>query len=768
MSIKQGSQLLAPLRQVNSRRLSLGVILWVITISVVSAGEIALQAVDVVTLAGNKLQIQLQMSGVVEAPLVFKTDNPARISLDFTNVSNALNKKVVNINEGVVSNLFIAEANDRTRVVVNLLQSVPYQAEVKGDRVFLTLAAKMADTKLQGAHPTQNVSPVFSRFLPKQGISNIDFKRGDKGEGRIIVALASPNTVVDTKEQGGKVMVNFLNTALPENLSKSLDVSDFATPVKTIDTQARGNNIQMSITPINGNYEYSSFQSEGYLTIEFRPLTPEEKVAQEKAKFTYVGEKLSLNFQDIEIRSVLQILADFTKLNIVASDNVTGKITLQMNDVPWDQALDLILKSKGLAKRQNGGVILVAPTEDINKIESAELQANNVQQQLEPLKTEYIQINFAKAENFRNLLLGQSTGGVDGCAVAKKESGMADKQVEAIDETVSQGKNDATSSSSSGAGLTGGAARSGLEDRYKLLSSRGTAIVDGRTNTLIVKDTVGKLVEIKKLIELLDHPVRQVMIESRIVIANKDFAQQLGVKFGTAKAANVGSGTTFAVGGRGTGGNINGGLSATDTLVDLGATAINGFPPGALGMTLARGADYVLNLEISALQDENKGQLLANPRVMTSDRCQAVIQQGLEIPYSVQTGIGVNGLGIFTIRYKEAVLQLDVTPQITPNNNIIMALSIKKDNPQTLNTDVANPRIEKRQITTTVTIENGQTVVLGGVFEGQESNEIFKIPFLGDLPSVGFLFRKTIENFSKKELLVFVTPKIVNDGTFKQ
>ncbi len=760
MSIKQGSLRCIFRPHTNIRHLGVCLLLWALQISVAWATDINLQGVDVATLAGNKLQIQFQMDGAVEAPLVFKTDNPARISLDFTKVRNGLNKKIVDINAGVVSNLFVMETNDRTRVIVNLLKSVPYQTQVNGNQVLLTLEATQVIPSSQSmpvAAPIESKAIDYMRTLPKQGIANIDFKRGEKGEGRIIVALANPNTVVDTKEQGGKVLVNFTNTSLPDNLSKSLDVSDFATPVKMIDTQARGNNTSMTITPVNGNYEYSSFQSEGFLTLEFRPLTPEEKVAQEKAKFTYLGEKLSLNFQDIEIRSVLQILADFTKLNIVAADNVTGKITLQMNDVPWDQALDLILKSKGLSKRQSGGVIMVAPTTDINKMEEDELKATNVQQQLEPLKTEYIQVNYAKAENFRLLVTGRSTGSIDGCAVSKQE--------------ISAQGSSGAGGGSSGAGNSGmdqmnqGNSQNGQQDVYRLLSQRGSAVVDGRTNTLIVKDTNDKLLEIRKLVNLLDKPVRQVMIESRIVIATKDFAESLGVKFGTAKAADVGSGKTFGVGGKGTQGNIAGGLQVNDTLVDLGAAALAGFPPGALGMTLARGADYVLNLELQALQNVGDGEVLSNPRVLTSDRCKAVITQGEQIPYTVLSAAS-NGAAIANTQFKDALLELSVIPQITPNGNVIMNLNIKKDQRGTANSD-GNVAINTRQVNTTVTVSDGETLVLGGVFEENKTEQGNSIPFFSDIPGIGFLFRNSLTSDQKKELLIFVTPKVKNEMVIK-
>ncbi|MEQ1637786.1 MAG: type IV pilus secretin PilQ [Methylococcales bacterium] len=762
MSIKQGRHLFKQQGYLLLSRLGLGLMLALMQIAAARADALALQAINVVTLAGDKLQIQLQMDGDAVAPQVFQTDNPARIALDFTNLSNGMNKKTVAINSGVASNINIIEAQGRTRLVVNLLHSVPYQTEVKGDQVLLTLAAKLPQSNNQSVAQAPAIAPTVSRLLPKQGISTLDFKRGDKGEGRIIIGLANPNTVIDTKETGGKVVVNFVNTALPVALAKNLDVGDFATPVKSIDMQQRGANSVLSISPFNGNYEYSSFQSEGFLTVEFRPLTPEEKVAKEKEKETYSGEKLSLNFQDIEIRSVLQILADFTKLNVVAADNVSGKVTLQMNDVPWDQALDLILKSKGLSKRQNGDVILVAPTVDINKMEEDELKAKKVVEQLEVLKTEYIQINYAKAENFRSLIMGSSTGSFDGCNISKtgSQGGQSSQSSQSNQGGMQQGGMQGIQGMPGQQGGQGGQGNSqnGQMENYRLLSYRGTAVVDGRTNTLIVKDTGDKIAEIRKLIELLDKPVRQVMIESRIAIASDNFAKTLGVRFGVAKQAAIGGGQTTAIGGTGTKGNPNGSMDVKDTLVDLGAAAIAGTPPGALGMTLARGADYVLNLELSALQSNGQGEVLSNPRVMTSDRCRAMIKQGVQIPYTVATG--VQGSIIYSVQFKDAYLKLDVTPQITPSGSITMNLNITKDEVGDATTN--GVPINGREIDTTVTVNDGETVVLGGVFEDTLSNVTNKVPFLADLPGVGFLFTNKAKTDQKRELLIFVTPKVVN------
>jgi type IV pilus assembly protein PilQ len=566
--------------------------------------------------------------------------------------------------------------------------------------------------------------------------------------------LSAPNTVVNVKEVGGKVVLNFLNTKLPDNLMKSFDVSDFATPVHKIDAKRRGAGINIIVTPVDGNYDYSSYQSDGLLTVDFSPLTAEEKEALLKKKFPYTGKKLTFNFQDIEVRSVLQILADFTGLNIIASDSVGGNVTLRLNDVPWDQALELILKSKGLSKRKTGNVVLVAPTSEIMKIEEDELAAKEVELKLEPLRTEYIQINYAKAEDIQALLVGSN--------VVKSESSR--------------------NSSSGGKGIFGGSnstsSRSSSNERTELkgvLSERGTSTVDARTNTIIVKETAKQLEEVRKMIRILDVPVRQVMVESRIVIADKNFAQEIGVKFGVAKAGGFGSGTQFGFGSGATSGipvgttdpktgeftqtgggsfarSVTGSDEVGEYLVDLGANAINSHPVGALGMTLARAADYVLNLELSALENENRGEVLANPRVMTSDRELAFIKQGVQIPF---TTVSQDGTQTELI---DAVLELNVTPQITPDGDVIMELLIKKDAPN------AAGGIDKREIETIVRVRDGETIVLGGVYEGDSAKEEFKIPFFGDLPGIGFLFKKNTQGEKQRELLIFVTPKIIKDS----
>jgi len=716
-----------------------GLLLIMLQVSMVKADELTLQGLDFAALSGDRLQLQLKMSGPVKAPKVFQTDKPARIALDFPGVKSALKKKMHPVNVGVASSVYTVEASGRLRVIINLLESVPYETRVEGNNVYVTLKGaknvsldSVKETVSSGEESkTPHKVSSIAKLIPRQTIKALDFRRGPNGEGRILVSLTNPNTVVDTREKGGKVILNFLNTTLPKSLAKRIDVADYATPVRFLDIAKMGSKVRMVITPRDGNYEYSSFQAEGLLTVEFRPLTPAEKEQLTRQKFPFTGEKLSLNFQDIEVRSVLQILADFTNINIIASDSVGGTVTLRLNDVPWDQALALILKSKGLAKRQTGNVILVAPTSEINKIEKDELEAQKVVRQLERLKTEYIQINYAKAENFRSLLLGISTGGFNGCSIgSNRKTGSSASR--------NQGRRGSLAGAGTSASGTGRA-----DDQFALLSNRGTAIVDSRTNTLIVRDTVDHLEQIRDMIHLLDKPVRQVLIESRVVIATNTFSKELGVEFGL-KNKNDPI-TAFNNRNQKVGGLLGEGL------VDLAQAT----PHGQLTMTLLHIGNYLLNLKITASQDEGKVELLSNPRVLTSDRCQASIKQGQDIPF---TTVSQNGTNTQLI---EAVLELQVTPQITPSGSVIMDLDITKNAPTKQQVNQGSIGIDKREIKTSVLVEDGDTVVLGGVFEGSKTNNYSKVPWFADLPGLGWLFTSSFQEDRKNELLIFITPKVV-------
>ncbi|MFA5924282.1 MAG: AMIN domain-containing protein, partial [Methylococcaceae bacterium] len=743
--------MLNKMRQSLCTYMILGLFLSIFQTASVRAGELAITGLDIATLTGDRLQIQLEMDGAAIEPKVFHTDNPARIALDFSGVKNGLDKKMFPINRGAASTIYVAEAADRVRVVVNLIESTPFETKVVGNKVLLTLtrASIKAPAKLKpfAEKPgvpvaVKSANSVARALIPEQTISGFDFKRGDKGEGRILVSLANPDTIVNSKQEGGKVVINLLNTRLPENLAKRLDVSEFATPVKFIDTVSSNQETTVTVTTQNDLYDYSLFQSEGLLTIEFRPLSFAEKEALERTRVKYKGDRLSLNFQDIEIRSVIAILAEFTGQNIVAGDDVTGAITLKLDDVPWDEALDFMrgvaifakaflgipaqqaakitrplmpaaapavlslsfatqqgdsshhpndstrfrkacifttqktlrentctiasgdystpvsqrMMTKNLGKYETGNVTLISPLDKIKDYKQKQQETAAVVEQLDPLVTEYIKINYARAEEFRNLLNGLDTGGIGSCSEVKSST-QSTTEVAGTqgmkDQTVGGANQVGSANQSEGANQGGGASK--LDEAFTFLSARGSAVVDGRTNTLIVHETVQRLEEVKKLIRKLDIPVRQVMIESRIVIANSSFAKELGVRFGVAGDnvhVNNGSGPVGSVNKLGgTTGTINGTAVINDALVDL-ATKAN--PYGALGMTLARGADYVLNLELSALQDNNRGELVSNPRVMTSDRCLATIQQGQKIPYLT---ISQNGT---QTTFVDAVLQRGV------------------------------------------------------------------------------------------------------------
>lgn len=682
------------------------------------AAETAIESLEFSSLAGNKVQLQLEMNSPVNDPKVFQTDNPARIALDFSGVKSNLSKKSFPINQGAASTVYVVEAGGRTRVVINLIEAVDYDLKKQDNKFYVVLNSVKSVASEDKSSGSRINHHKINNLISQQTIKGVDFRRGVNGEGRLLLSLSNPNTVVDVKEKGNKIILNFMNTQVLGTLAKRYDVIDFATPVRTIEARKRGSGTSITVTMVDGNYDYSTFQSDGLMTVEFRPVSAEEKVALMKDKFPYTGEKLSLNFQDIEVRSVLQILADFTDLNIIASDSVNGTVTLRLNDVPWDQALALVLKSKGLAKRASGNVIFVAPSPEITKMEEDELAAKKVVEKLEPLRTEYIQINYAKAEDFSEMLLS---------------SGQSSQQ----------------GGGGSNQSIVGGQSK----DELRLISSRGSVIVDTRTNTLIIRDTAKQLDEIRKLIKLLDVPVRQVLIESRIVIASTGFAKELGVRFGVAQKADINGGKQFGFTGTGVQTSQN-----SNILSDLGS-ALAASSGGSLAMTLARGADYVLNLEISALQDDQKAELVSNPRVMTTDRVQATIKQGVQIPYQTQSQDGP------VTELVDAVLELNVTPQITPSGSVIMELDIKKDAqgvPLSTGGQLTVP-IETRRVNTTVQVEDGETIVLGGIYESETTNERNSVPWFSDLPGVGWLFKRSVKDESKRELLVFVTPKIVKN-----
>ncbi len=666
----------------------------------IEEGEFPLRILEdagFVSLPGDRVQIKLSLSGVGELaePLSFTIDNPARIALDFANTSSHVAKKIP-IGMGIARSLNVVEAKGRTRVVLNLVRMVPYETRIEGGDFYIILgsdAVKRVSPELGKA--SEGGEAALQVVEELHSIKNIDFRRGKKGEAYIVVTLSDTTTPVNVMEEGGNVILDFLDTTLPEEFIRRLDVIDFATPVTTIDSFMEKRNARLVIKA-EGDYEHLAYQANEIFTLEIAPLTPAEKEEIKRDKFGYNGERLSLNFQDIEIRAVLQLIADFTGINMVTSDTVLGSVTLRLQNVPWDQALDLILKTKGLAKRKQGNVMLIAPAEEIAAREKQEFESRKQVDELAPLFSEVIQINYAKAEEIASIL--------------------------------------STSDNS-------------------MLSSRGRVSVDVRTNNLLVRDIPEKLEDIRRLIDELDIPVRQVLIESRIVVASDDFRRDIGSRFGITGSKNRTASTREITSGslNGTTQVVNNDVREMNDRLNLNLPVIGDAGSFALAVI---GNDFLIEMELSAMQTEGKGEVVSSPRLITANQSTGMIEQGVEIPYQQAASSGAT-----TITFKKAVLSLEVTPQITPDDRIIMDLIVKKDNVGDVVSGV--PSIETREVQTQVLVRNGETVVLGGIYEQltREVNE--KVPFLGDIPIVGVLFRRTLKEDDKDELLIFVTPKIL-------
>ena len=661
-------------------------------------GGTTLNKMSFTTLPGDRVQVILDMSGPVDEPLSFAIDEPARVALDFPGVSLNLPRKSEDIGVGMARSVTAVEAGGRSRVVLSLVKLVPYEINVSGNQVVLTLDSSGSTTSQAAAKRAAGV---------KGSIENIDFRRGEAGEGRVMVTLSDPAIVVNTFEQGSDIVVEFIGAKLPENLSRRLDVIDFATPVKVVDTKQDGDNVRMVIEA-SGVFDHLAYQSDDLFTLDVKALSEVEQEKAKKDKFTYTGERLSLNFQNIEVRAVLQLIADFTGLNMVASDTVSGSLTLRLKNVPWDQALDIILKTKGLAMRQTGNVILIAPTEEIAAREKLELEAQKQIEELAPLRSEFIQVNYAKASTLATLLKA---------------------------------------------------------DENSLMTDRGRVSVDERTNTLLVRDTAEAINSIRDLVATLDIPVRQVLIESRIVIADDSFNRDLGVRFGVSYQWNInGSGNTQGALGGGLPGDTNFGgtvgpgdsLSTSgnqDLLVDLPI----GNPASALKFAVVSIPDFILQLELQALQLEGRGEVISNPRVVTANQKEATIEQGTEIPYQEASSSGATSTS-----FKKAVLSLRVTPQITPDDRVIMDLEVNQD---TVGQEFSGiPSVDTRQVSTQVLVDNGDTVVLGGIYEQTKREDVEKVPFFGDLPYLSWLFKTTSVRDDKRELIIFVTPRILKDA----
>ena len=684
---------------------------------------------------GGKILVKVGLKDALAAvPQGFAVTNPPRIAIDLPNTVNGLGKNQVEAGEGDLKSVSVVQTNNRTRLVINLVRNLTYTQAIDGNQLVVTIDASQAPT---GTAPVATApsagSSMFAEAQPgsnvRYNLRDVDFRRGQASEGRVVIDLSSANIGIDIRQQGRQLVIDFINTNVPRNLVRRLDVGDFGTPVRFVDTFEQGGNARMVIEP-RGLWEYSAYQTDTQFIVEVKPVKEDPNRLVQSSTPGYSGEKLSLNFQNVEVRAVLQVIADFTGLNIITSDTVGGNLTLRLKDVPWDQALDIILQAKGLSKRKNGNVVLIAPTDELAAKEKLALEAQAAVGDLEPVRTESFPLSYAKASDVQTLLSSKD---------------------------------------------------------QRILSKRGSATVDERTNTLFVQDTGGRLDEARRLIQQLDVPVRQVLIEARIVIADDNWGRQLGARFGTQSAFNT---SNYNVGVSGTlldtvtplSGNPSSRGSASlsnpnnplFTPGTTGAIPVGAQPEqlnvnlpvvgaaGSLGLSILNlGSGNLVNIELSALESDNRGKVVSSPRVITADKKKAVISQGTEIPYATAAASGAT-----TIAFKPAVLELSVTPRITPDDRIIMDLDVKKDAVgQTVNAGAAGviPTIDTKKVSTQVLVDNGDTIVLGGIFEQETRTVTTKVPWLGDIPFLGVLFKNTQKTDNKTELLIFVTPKIVKD-----
>ena len=717
---------------IGCRRLTLQAVALIQALLVMFAGTAAsaqegnrLQDIQVQSLSGQRIELKLIMTETAPEPLAFTIENPARIALDLPGTSLGLSQRRRDVNQGPLDTILTAEANGRTRVVLNLDLMVPYETRVSGN----TVTVMLGDGDDYDAGSTQFAStPSSTPSTPSyaaagaRSITNVDFRRTRDGGGRVIVSLTDPGTPVDIRQEGARVVAIFKDTSLPAELMRRLDVMDFATPVSTVDTLKTNLDTRIVISA-EGKYDQLAYQSDNEFSIEINPVPDqiEEASSLYSESKEYEGQRLTLNFQDIETRAVLQLLAETSGRNIVVSDTVQGNVTLRLRNVPWDQALDIVMTTKGLDMRQNGNVIIVAPAEEIAARETADLEARAAISTLEPMYSEFLQVNYAKASDLAALI--------------------------------------------------------GADGGNSLLSERGSIAVDDRTNTLLVQDTANRLEDIRRMVRTLDVPIKQVLIESRIVVVNDDFSRDLGVRLGVTAYRENGTDGAAVISGTGSGTDTmvnsivdNLGTSGQITPVELPILSdrynVNVPIAEAAGRfslaVLER--DYLVDLELTALEAEGRGEIVSTPRVITANQKEARIEQGVEIPYQQSASSGAT-----TVQFKKAVLSLEVTPQITPDNNIIMDLRVHKDNVgQIISTGGLGgtvPSIDTRAVETQVLVEDGQTVVLGGIYETERTETVSKVPFLGDIPAVGVLFRSKSVRNDKSELLIFVTPRILEEGS---
>ncbi len=682
-----------------------GFALWLAATGIAFAQANSIQSFDVSKQAGKivvKITTKEPLGGV---PPNFAVANPARIALDLPNTANALGRSSQDIGEGDLRSMNIVQGADRTRLVLNLRRSLPYETSIDGRDILVTLSEPAVLAPTPGGQVAQFAE---GRADTKHAVRDVDFRRGRGGEGRVVVDLSDTSTGIDIRTQGQNIIVDFLKTALPENLRRRLDVVDFGTPVNSVSAFQQGDNVLIVIEP-KGQWEHNAYQTDTQFVLEVKPVVADPSRATQRGRYT--GEKLSLNFQNVEVRAVLNVIADFTDLNIITSDTVAGNITLRLKDVPWDQALEIILQTRGLDSRRNGNVIWIAPRDELATREKLALEAQQQISDLEQTRTESFQMNYQKAADVQKLL---------------------------------------------------------ADPNQRILSKRGSAVVDARTNTLFVQDTPGRLEEVRRLLAKIDVPVRQVMIEARIVEADETFSKNLGSRIGFHQP--TGTGFPIAGGARAT---IGGGLEDTgfhtgqvaDTPDFIGnslnnnmrAAGLNGFNAGQFSFVLFNTSmTRFLNLEVTALEADGRGKIIASPRVLTADQVEAVIEQGTEIPYQQATSSGAT-----SVSFRKANLALKVKPQITPEGNVIMTLDVNKDQPGA--TTSAGVQINTKHVKTEVLVENGGTVVIGGIYEQNDRTDVTKVPFLGDLPLVGWLFKNKSQTNGKTELLVFITPRVVNE-----
>ncbi|MGQ7960722.1 type IV pilus secretin PilQ [Pseudomonas sp. SP16.1] len=672
-----------------------------------------LQALDVASLPGDRVELKLSFDEPVAAPRGYTIEQPARIALDLPGVANKLGVKNKELGVGNARSVTVVEAKDRTRLIVNLTALAPYSTRVEGNNLFVLVGESASGSALRpvAAAPQAPAAVPASKVygVQSKSVSSIDFQRGEQGEGNVVITLSDASVSPDIQEQGGKIRLDFAKTQLPDALRVRLDVKDFATPVQFVSATANADKTSILIEP-TGLYDYLAYQTDNKLTLSVKPLTQDDAERRKAERFAYTGEKLSLNFQDIDVRSVLQLIADFTDLNLVASDTVAGNITLRLQNVPWDQALDLVLKTKGLDKRQVGNVLLVAPADEIAARERQELEAQKQIAELAPLRRELIQVNYAKASDMAKLF--QSVTGAEGAA-----------------------------------------------------DTRGSITVDDRTNSIIAYQTQERLDELRRIVAQLDIPVRQVMIEARIVEANVDYDKALGVRWGGAHTRG-----NWSVYGKDGATSFDEGqafLPGTDTVGDFtledGVSPVPFVDMGVVGSTSGIGIGFLtdnvtLDLQLSAMEKTGNGEIVSQPKVVTSDKETAKILKGQEVPYQQAASSGAT-----ETMFKEAALSLEVTPQITPDNRIIMEVKVTKDAPDFARALNGVPPINKNEVNAKVLVNDGETIVLGGVFSNTQTKAVEKVPFLGDLPYLGRLFRRDIVTDNKAELLVFLTPRIMNN-----